>query len=109
MNTTRIIKEFDKSKFKSIIKKYKNNIYVSPHALDHLSNAQRKLFKEDELKDIIIKENPRGIGLQKNGRYSAFYKRKEGFMRIILEIKYPKLEIITFTITDYMPNLKRLK
>ena len=109
MNTAKIIEEVSKTQFKQIIMRYKNNLYLSPHALDHLSDAQRKLFKEDELKNIIIKENSRGIGLQKNGRYSAFYRRKDGFMRIILEIKHPKLEIITYTVTDYMPNLKKLK
>ncbi len=58
---------------------------------------------------MIIKENPQGIGLQRNGRYAVFYKRKEGFTKIICEIKRNNFEIITFINTDNMPNLKRLK
>lgn len=47
--------------------------------------------------------------MQRNGRYAAFYRRNWGFLRIILEIKDPKLEIITFINTETMPNLKRLE
>ncbi len=109
MSTTKIIKEVDLEEFKEIILKYKNNIDVNPHALDHLSEAQRKLFKEEELISTLLRENPRGVGLQQNGRYAAFFKRNWGFLRIILEIKEPKLEIITFINTETMPNLKRLE
>ena len=109
MNTTKIIEEISKGKFKGILKKYKESITVNPHALDHLSDAQRNIYKESELINILTKENPKGIGLQRNGRYAAFFRRKNYFIRIIFEIKHPKLEIITFTNPDYMPNLKKLK
>lgn len=109
MNTTKIVKEVNLEDFKEIISKYKDNTYVNPHALDHLSDAQRKVFKEQGLIDALLKENPRGVGLQRNGRYAAFYRRNWGFLRIILEIKDPKLEIITFINTETMPNLKRLE
>ena len=90
MNTTKIVREVDLEDFKEIIFKYKDNIYVNPHALDHLSDAQRKVFKEQSLIDALLKENSRGVGLQQNGRYAAFYRRNWGFLRIILEIKDPK-------------------
>ena len=109
MNTTKIIEEVSVHQFKSIISKYKSNIYANLHAFDHLSDAQRKVFKEQELIDTLLKENPRGVGLQRNGRYAAFYRRNWGFLRIILEIKEPKLEIITFINTETMPNLKRIE
>lgn len=109
MNTTKIIKEVTLEEFKDIISKYKDNIILNPHALDHLSDAQRKLFKEQSLIDALLKENARGVGLQRNGRYAVFYRRNWGFLRIILEIKDPKLEITTFINTETMPNLKRLE
>ena len=93
---------------KEIVYKYKSNIIVNTHALNHLSDAQRKVFKEEQLIDTLAKENPRGIGLQKNGRYAAFYRRNWGYLRIILKIKDPKMEIITFINTETMPNLKRI-
>jgi hypothetical protein len=58
---------------------------------------------------MIVDENPRGVGLQKNGRYAVFYKRKEGFTKLICEIKRDNFEIIMFINIDNMPNLKRLK
>ena len=108
MNTTKIIKEISFEEFKDIVSKYKDKIEINPHALDHLSDAQRKVFKEQGLIDTILKENPRGVGLQRNGRYAVFYRRNWGFLRIILEIKEPKLEVITFINTEAIPNLKRL-
>lgn len=109
MNTTKIIKEVSLEEFKEIITKYKDNLIINPHAFDHLSDAQRKVFKEEDLINPLLKENPRGVGLQRNGRYAAFYRRNWGFLRIILEIKDPKLEITTFINTETMPNLKRLE
>ena len=109
MNTTKIIKEIDLNEFNQIISQHKEDIFLNPHALEHLSDAQRKVFKEQELINSLLKENPRGVGLQRNGRHAVFYRRNFGFLKIILEIKEPKLEIITFINTEAMPNLKRLE
>ncbi|MFX1453074.1 MAG: hypothetical protein ACFFCM_19725 [Promethearchaeota archaeon] len=107
MNTTKIIESIDVARFKRIVNKYKSNTYISPHAFDHFSDAQRKVFKEEELINTLLKENPRGIGLQRNGRYAVFYRRKWGFLRIIFALKKERLEIITFINTETMPNLGR--
>ena len=109
MNTTKIIEEVSINRFKQIIFDYKTKIKVSLHAIDHLSDAQRKVFKEEELIDILTKETPKGVGLQRNGRYAAFFRKKSGYIRIIFELKEEHLEIITFINTDTMPNLSRLE
>ncbi len=109
MNTTKIIEEVNVSYFKEMVDKYKSRIIINPHALDHLSNAQRKLFKEDELINTLLNEKPCGVGFQKNGRYASFYRRNWGYLRIILNTTESKLEIITFINTENIPNLKRLK
>ncbi len=109
MDTTKIIESVSIHRFKQIISGYKSKINVSPHALDHLSDAQRKVFKEEDLINILLRETPRGVGLQGNGRYAAFFRKKWGYLRIIFELKSDRLEIITFINTDYMPNLKRLE
>lgn len=97
------------SDFQELISNFKSHILVSPHALDQISDAQRSVFNEEFLMRTLLAENPRGIGLQKNGRHAVFYKRKEGFMKIIIEKKQNRLEIITFINVDAMPNLKRLE
>lgn len=92
-----------------MIDRYKSKIEINLHALDHLSNSQRKLFKEGELISPLLNETPCGVGLQKNGRYAAFYRRNWGYLRIILSITELKLEIVTFINTKDIPNLNRLK
>lgn len=109
MNTTKIIESVKIHRFKQIISEYKSKIKVSPHALEHLSDAQRKVFKEEDLINILLRETPRGVGLQRNGRYAAFFRKKEGYLRIIFELKDDRLKIITYLNTDTIPNLKRLE
>lgn len=108
MNTTRVIESVDISQFQSLVSRHESSIRISPHALNHLSDSQRKVFKEEGLIDALVKEKPRGVGLQRNGRYSAFYRRKDSYLRIICELKRDRLEIITFITTESMPNMKRL-
>lgn len=108
METTKIVREVDAIEFKEIISKYSSCIVVNPHAIDHISDGQRKIFNMQELISPLLQENPAGVGWQVNGRYAVFYKRKYGFLRIIVEIKDSKLEITTFLNTDSIPNLKRL-
>ncbi len=71
----KIIRWINLEKFYDIIINYKDYIKVSEHALDHLSSAQRKIFKESELVNILTKERPQAIGLQENLRYSTFFKK----------------------------------
>ena len=108
METTRIINGVSADEFKDIINRYSKNIVVNHHALDHVSDCQRRIFNINELIRPLLHETPAGIGLQANGRYAVFYRRKYGFIRIILEIKEFKLEITTFLNTDCVPNIRRL-
>ena len=102
MSATRIIKEIDYLLFKEQIEN--KNVIVNPHALFRLSEAQRKVYKEDELIETLSKEKPIFIGLQQNNRYAAFYSRKLGFLRIMFSIG-KEIEIITFTIQDNIPKI----
>ena len=109
MNTTKIVQEISVEEYTEILSRYKDKIVISPHALDHLSLAQRNVFKYNELISTITKEKPRCVGLQKNGRYAVYFRRSEGFQKIIFEAKPYELEIITFMNTDTFPNLKRIQ
>ena len=106
MYTTKIIELMNIDHFRKLVKKHKARIRISPHAFKHLSTVQRKLFGEEELSNILLKEKPKIVGLQRNGRYAIFYRRKWGYIRIILEIKEQNIEIITFINTANIPNLK---
>src|SRR3989338_1254554 len=102
MGATRIIDKVPKVRFEHWLDTCR--IIVNPHALDRLSEAQRKVFKGDELIDILTKGKPILIGLQKNGRYAVFFKRSDGFIRIIFQISEDgKIEIGTFYNVDQLP------
>ncbi len=106
METTRIIEKVDKSRLRNIISKYRNKIHVSSHAFFHINGAQRKVYNRESLIRTLKKENPVLIGLQKNGRYAFFYKRKDHYLRLIVDIKDNRVEVVTFINTDYLPNIK---
>lgn len=82
------------------------NIEISPHALNHLETGQRKVFKEEELLYVIRKETPRKVYLQENGRYGVYYRRKEGFRKIIIKIELEQAIIISFMDTAEIPKIR---
>jgi mRNA-degrading endonuclease RelE of RelBE toxin-antitoxin system len=108
MNTTKIVKKISVKTFIRLLLKYKNQVKVSFHALDHLSNSQRSMFNERDLVNILLREKPVAAGLQKNGRFAAFFKRKFGYIRIIFVVDDFGIEIITFINTEKIPNLRKL-
>jgi len=109
MNTTRIIKKISYTNYKQLVTQYKQKISVSHHALDHLSDAQREINNEEELISVLTEEKPVGAGIQRNGNYAAFFRRKWGFLRLIFSVSDSRLEIITFINLETMPNLAGLK
>ena len=61
MNTTKIIEVIETDRYNEILSKYKERIKVGPHALDHLSDSQRKIFKEEDLIHALLRESPKGV------------------------------------------------
>lgn len=102
--TTKPIKEASKEGFKGLIKN--KEIKIHPHALFHLSNRQRKVFNEGELTFMLRKETPRKVYLQENGRYAAYYRKKDGYRKIIVEIRDEKNIIITFIDVLELPKIR---
>ena len=102
--STRPIKEIDILSFKDL--KSNKEIRVSPHAFDMLSERQRKVFKEEELLYMVARETPRKIYLQENGRYCAFYRKTDGYRKLILEFEENILSIVTFVDVVEIPNYK---
>ncbi len=98
----KIEKRLDIKEFLDLISDYKaQDIICTYHTFFRLSEAQRKVFKCDSLKDYILYEIPIFVGLQYNKNYAVFYKhKKEGIIRIILNIKVNKIEIVTFYIIN---------
>ncbi len=100
----KIVREVRKEEYELIKEKYGERIIISPHAVDYLSMGQRGVFREIDLIRSLLQERPYFIGLQKNGRYSVIFRRTEGFMKIILEIRRDCIVIITFMEVEMVPR-----
>ncbi len=105
MPSTRIIRYLSDYEFHDFLRQYKNRITVNEHAYFRLSEMQRKVYKEGALLKTLKEEKPIRVGIQQNGRYAAFYHRKEGYLRIVFKVSSPGIEIITFYLMDYLPQL----
>ncbi len=105
MPSTRIIKRVDYKEFKELINRFLNKIIVNSHAYFRLNEMQRKVYKDEQLINILTEEKPVLVGIQGNNNYAAFFNRKEGYLRIIFEIKKDNIEIITFYITETLPKI----
>ena len=88
--------------FKNFVKG--KEILVSPPATDRLDQGQRLIFTEETLRLPILRDTPNFIAIQKNGRYTVYYKRKEHYLNIILEVKGERsLQIISFMKKRILP------
>lgn len=93
----KISKRVEISKFLDIIKQYdETEIEASSHTFFRFSKEQRKIFKEDWIKDFIISEAPILVGIQNNGLYAVFYRYKRKILRIMLDIRTDRIIIVTF-------------
>ena len=101
--STKPIEEIDTKRFKNALTN--KNITVPLHALDHLSRGQRKIFKEEELINILSRETPRKIYLQNNGRYAAYYRKSDGFRKLVLDINDKDVIIVTFIDVLELPKI----
>src|SRR3989344_7079526 len=102
--TTKPIKEISAKEFQYLIKGKK--VVVSPHALQHLSNKQRKVFNIEELVSMVERENPRKVYLQENERYAAYYRKSDGYRKLIIEIRDDKTIVVTFVDMSEIPKYK---
>jgi len=107
MGSTRIIKAVNEIDYLELIENYKDKITVNPHANFRVSEAQRKVYKDEYLISILEGEKPRFVGMQQNGNYAAFFSRKEGFLRLIFAVNTlaNNIEIVTFFIADNIPEI----
>lgn len=102
--TTKPIKEISAKEFQYLIKGKK--VVVSPHALWHLSNRQRKVFNVEDLVSMVEKETPRKVYLQENERYAAYYRKSDGYRKLIIEIRNDKTVVVTFVDISEIPKYK---
>jgi len=79
---------------------------IGPHARFRLDDPQRNLFIDNKLILAMKREVPVLVGLQENGRYTAFFRLNGNYRRIIFELAEDLIEITTFYDVDNLPDLK---
>ncbi|HLG23337.1 MAG TPA: hypothetical protein VI564_00225 [Candidatus Nanoarchaeia archaeon] len=84
------------------IKRYtKDQIHTTNHTFFRLNEKQRKIFKDDILKDYLLTKIPILAGIQFNGNYAVFYDySKNEVLRLMLDIQPNKIKIVTFYLPD---------
>lgn len=100
MASTRIVKEVEYADYYGFIENCA--VTINRHAYFRFNDVQRKVYKDEYLKD----ERPVLVGIQQNGLCAAFFRRKEGYLRIMFNKHLKSIEVITFYITDTLPKIK---
>ncbi|MEW5955950.1 MAG: hypothetical protein AB1626_05460 [Candidatus Micrarchaeota archaeon] len=78
------------------------DVECTPHTFFRLSEKQRKLFTEGELKHLLFCERPLRVGIQCNGNHALYYKHKDKstVIKVIVSFKPAAASIITFYVLD---------
>lgn len=101
----------DVPKFMERIRGYSyKDIECTPHTFFRLGQKQRELFKCEQIKQYILEETPIFAGVQNNGNFTAFYKYKDQkYIRIIIDIKSDKINVVTFYVLEktQMPAVRK--
>ena len=101
-----ISKKVEINEFLETIKGYKSeHIECTNHTFFRLSEKQRKIFKCEKLKEFILHEEPVFVGLQNNGNYAVFYKYEKKTMRMIIDLIYQKINIVSFYFINEVPRV----
>ena len=97
----KIERKIETKDFTDIIKNLSEDcINTTDHTFFRLNEKQRKVFKEEVIKGVILKEIPILVGIQYNNCYAVFYKYGKETLRITLEVCPNKINIVTFYIID---------
>ena len=75
----------------------KEQVQCTDHTFFRLSEKQRKLFKCEEIKEMLFGQTPVFVGIQNNGNYAVFYNvENQDLMRIMLDVQLKRIDVVTF-------------
>ena len=107
----RIEKIEDVESFLERIETYKKeDIECTSHTFFRLNEKQREFFKCEDIKRLLLGERPVLVGLQYNGCFAVFYKHeKQRYIRLIIDVKPHKIEVVTFYILEshQIPQIRK--
>lgn len=89
------------SDFTKKIQEYNpENIESTGHTFFRLSEKQRKIYTENELKKIVLNDKPIEVWIQNNYNHAAIYNYKNKYLKILLDFTLNKIYIVTFYILN---------
>ena len=96
----------EKVKVSSFVKKIEryghSNIETTTHTFFRLSEKQRKIYTEKDLKKIVFEDRPLEVSIQKNGNYAVIYTydKEQKLLKVLLDLSTNKVYIVTFYILN---------
>ena len=89
--------------FLEIVRKYQNNIETTKHTFFRLNEKQRKIYDDVKLRGYLLNKRPLEVWKQENAHLAAFYPLdldKDKILKIILNVNFNKIYIVTFYILN---------
>jgi len=111
VNGHKIKEMFDVGQFLEKIKGIKEEKYIiTTHTLFRFKKEDREMYRS-LIKEVLLHESPLCVGFQNNKNYAAFYKFKDKFYKIILDIQIREIYIVTFyhIKRDQIPEVRDVK
>ena len=104
VDTTKPLKELSAEEITFLC--YNKYIEFSDHALAYIETGERKVFITQDIISLLEKQKPSKAYLQQNGRYGIYYRLREGYRKLVLEIQEQKVIIVTYMDTDEIPKIR---
>jgi len=93
----RIEKFEDVAVFRERMKNFDpNTIECTEHTFFRLSEGQRKIFRCDDLKSVLLNDIPLRIGIQYDRKYAIYYNYQGRVLKMLLSLSPNKIRIVTF-------------
>ena len=103
-DTTKPLKELSAEEIAFLL--YNKHVELSDHALVYIETGERKVFITEELISLVERQKPSKAYFQQNGRYGIYYRLREGYRKLVLEIQEQKVVIVTYMDTDEIPKTR---
>lgn len=71
---------------------------ITAHVQFRLFEGLRKLYKEQDLKDLILFAKPLKVQVELNNTYAVFYRHNKEIIKLVLLLEIDSIKIITFYI-----------
>lgn len=80
-------------------------ITTTGHTFLLLEEGERNVFKERVIKEFIRTKVPVLVGVQRNGLYAVFYRNEKELLKLVMDIRPDRIQVVTFHTEDHLPRV----